>query len=302
MKRVVPCLWFNDQAQDAVDFYMTIFNDGQVRHTSFYSEAGKEIHGHEAGDVLTVDFEIDSQPFTALNGGPQFNITPAISFTVGCHTVQEIDALWEKLSAGGTVLMPLDAYPFSQRYGWVNDKFGVSWQIILAEDMTTTGGILPVLMLTGENAGKAEEAMQFYTSVFRDASMGESMRYGTGQEPDAEGTIAHGEFTILDQKLSAMDSAREHDFGFTEGVSLVVTCQDQAEIDEYWDKLSAVPESEACGWLKDKYGVSWQIVPSVMNDMMSNGTPEQLELVMAAFMPMKKFDVAELQRAYDQSS
>lgn len=302
MKRVVPCLWFNDQAQEAADFYTAIFDDGRVLHTSFYSDAGKEIHGHEAGDVLTVDFEIDGQPFTALNGGPQFSITPAISFTVGRRTVQEVDALWEKLSVGGTVLMPLDAYPFSKRYGWVNDKFGVSWQIILAQDMTTTGGILPALMFTGENAGKAEEAMQFYTSVFRDASMGESMRYAAGQEPDAEGTIAHGEFTILGQKLSAMDSAREHDFGFTEGVSLVVTCQDQAEIDEYWDKLSAVPEAEACGWLKDKYGVSWQVVPSVMNDMMSNGTPEQLERVMAAYMPMKKFDIAELQRAYDQTA
>lgn len=302
MKRVVPCLWFNGQAQEAVDFYMTIFNDAHVRHTSFYTEAGKEIHGREPGSVLTIDFEIDGQPFTALNGGPQFAINPAISFTVGRRTAQEVDALWEKLSAGGTVLMPLDTYPFSQRYGWVNDKFGVSWQVILAEDMTTAGGLLPTLMFTGVNAGKAEEAMQFYTSIFPDSSMGMNMRYGADQAPDLEGTIAYGEFTIFGQKLSAMDSAREHDYTFNEAVSLVVTCESQAEIDEYWDELSAVPDAEVCGWLKDKYGVSWQIVPSVMNDMMTQGTPEQLERVTAAFMQMKKFDVAELQRVYDQAA
>lgn len=302
MKRVVPCLWFNDQAQVAVDFYMTVFDSGQVQHTSFYTSAGKEIHGHEAGEVLTIDFEIDGQPFTALNGGPQFTITPAISFTVGRKTVQEVEALWDKLSAGGTVLMPLDTYPFSERYGWVNDKFGVSWQVILAQDMTTSGGILPSLMFTGANAGKAEEAMYFYASIFPDSSVGMSMRYGADQAPDVEGTISYGEFTIFDQKLTAMDSARDHDFSFSEAVSLMVTCGDQAEVDTYWNALSAVPEAEACGWLKDKYGVSWQIVPSVMNDMMTQGTPQQLERVMAAFMQMKKFDIAELQRAYDQAS
>lgn len=302
MKRVTPCLWLNDQAQEAADFYTAIFNEGRVNHTSFYSDAGKEIHGHNAGDVLTVEFEIEGQPFTALNGGPLFTITPAISFTVGRRSVEEVDALWAKLADGGTVLMPLDSYPFSERYGWVNDKFGVSWQLILAPDMTTAGGVLPALMFTGANAGKAEEAMQFYTSVFADSHMGESMRYGADQAPDVEGTIAHGEFTILGEKLSVMDSAREHDFGFTEAVSLVVSCETQAEIDDYWDKLSAVPEAEACGWLKDKYGVSWQIVPTIMNEMMTNGTPEQLERVMAAYMPMKKFDVAELERAYNQAA
>jgi predicted 3-demethylubiquinone-9 3-methyltransferase (glyoxalase superfamily) len=298
MKRVTPCLWFNDQAQEAVDFYTAIFNEGRVHHTSFYTDAGKEIHGHKAGDVLTVEFEVEGQSFTALNGGPQFTITPAISFIVGRRSIQEIDTLWADLSEGGTVLMPLDTYPFSERYGWVNDKFGVSWQLIYASDMTTTSGILPSLMFTGSNAGKAEEAMQFYTSTFPDSHIGDSMRYSADQAPDVEGTIAHGEFTIFDQSFTAMDSARQHDFGFSEAVSLMVTCETQAEIDEYWDALSAVPEAEACGWLKDKYGVSWQIVPTIMNDMLTNGTPEQLERVMAAYMPMKKFDIAELERAY----
>jgi predicted 3-demethylubiquinone-9 3-methyltransferase (glyoxalase superfamily) len=302
MKRVVPCLWFDDQAQEAVDFYMTVFNDGRVGNTSFYSDAGKEIHGHEAGDVLTIDFEIEGQPFMALNGGPNFTVNPSISFSVGRRTVQEVDALWDKLSVGGTVLIPLGTHPFSQRYGWVNDKFGVSWQVILAEDMTTPGGILPSLLFTGSVAGKAEEAMKFYTSIFPDSSIDMTLRHGADQAPDIEGTIAYGEFSIFGQKLSVMDSAREHDFAFNEAVSLVVTCETQAEIDEYWDKLSAVPEAEACGWLKDKYGVSWQIVPSVMNEMMAHGTAEQLEHVMAAFMQMKKFDVAELQRVYDQAA
>jgi predicted 3-demethylubiquinone-9 3-methyltransferase (glyoxalase superfamily) len=96
-----------------------------------------------------------------------------------------------------------------------------------------------------------------------------------------------------------MDSAHKHDFAFNEAVSLLVQCDSQAEIDDYWGKLSAVPEAEQCGWLKDKYGVSWQIAPTAMEEMMSQGTPEQIERVTQAFLPMKKFDLAKLQAAYE---
>jgi len=297
-KQIIPNFWFDGEAEAAANFYASVFNNAHVGRTDYYTEAGKEIHGHDAGDVLTVEFEIEGQKFIALNGGPQFKVNPSISFFVHCSNEDEVNMLWEKLSDTAEVRMPLGSYPFSKRYGWLSDKFGVSWQLHLTEG-DITQKIVTSLMFTQDQAGKAEEAMRFYTSVFPDSQMGMISRYQAGQEPDKEGTVNYGAFTILGNEFVAMDSAQRHDFSFSEGVSLMVECETQQEIDAYWQKLSAVPEAEACGWLKDVYGVSWQIAPVVLNDMFKNGTPEQIERVVAAFMPMKKIDIATLQRAYE---
>lgn len=300
MQRIVPNLWFDDIAEEAVQFYTSVFDNSRTGHISHYTEAGKEIHGHEPGQILTVEFELEGVEFLALNGGPQFKFTPAISFFVSCRSEGEINTLWQKLSDGGEVRMPLDAYPFSPRYGWVSDKYGVSWQLILV-DRDVPQKIMPSLMFTQAQTGKAEEAMQFYMSVFPDSKQGMVSHYEADQAPGHEGQLAYGECTLLGQPVGFMDSGMDQDFGFNEAVSLEVRCETQEEIDAYWEKLSAVPESEACGWLKDKYGVSWQITPTSMKDMMEHGTPEQLERVMGALMPMKKLDVAELERAYNQA-
>jgi predicted 3-demethylubiquinone-9 3-methyltransferase (glyoxalase superfamily) len=154
------------------------------------------------------------------------------------------------------------------------------------------------LMFVGKNCGKTEEAREFYLSVFRNSKPGALFRYGPGQEPEKEGTVMFADFMLEGQWFAAMDSAREHKFNFNEAISFIVYCDTQGEIDYYWEKLSAVPEAEQCGWLKDKYGVSWQIVPTAMDEMMSKGTPEQMRRVTEAFLTMKKFDLAELQKAY----
>lgn len=298
MQRIVPNLWFNDNAEEAVELYKTAFSDVTVNRTDHYTDAGKEQHGHEAGQVMTVDFSIEGYRFVAINGGAAFLLNPAISFFVNCASKEDVDKVWNALSDGGTVLMALDKYPFSEYYGWVSDKFGVSWQVTLAED-TDGPKVFPSLLFTQDKAGKAEDAMNYYASVFPDSSVGTIARYGADQAPDKEGTVMYGEATILGEKLVCMDSALQHEFTFNPSVSLLVECQDQAEIDRYWEKLSAVPEAEACGWLQDKYGVSWQIAPVSLNDMLQNGTPEQIERVTAAYMQMKKFDIKVLEDAYN---
>ena len=236
----------------------------------------------------------------AISAGPLFKFTPAVSFLVACETTDEVDAYWDKLSHG-TPLMPLDSYPFSKRYGWTEDRFGLSWQIMLA-DSSPPQRITPMLMFVGDVAGKLEEAIAHYTSLFPSSSTGDILRYGADESPDVEGTIKHATFSLDDYAFSAMDSAHRHDFGFNEAISFIVSCDTQQEIDHYWEGLSAVPESEQCGWLKDKFGVSWQIVPSAMEEMMTNGTKEQMARVTEAFLKMKKFDIAELQAAYDSKS
>jgi len=297
MQRVIPNLWFNDTSEEAANFYITVFKNAKINRIDYYTDAGKEQHGHNAGDVMTVDFQIEDAHFVALNGGPQFSLSPAISFFVYCETAEEVDELWGKLVDGGSVLMPVNEYPFSARYGWLNDKFGVSWQFAVAQKPVSQK-IVPALMFTGDYAGQAEEAMNFYASVFPDSSVGAISRYAADQAPDKEGTVTHGEITILGDQFITMDSVKEHDFTFSPAISLLVECQTQEEIDSYWARLSAVPEAEACGWLQDKFGVSWQIVPKALDDMLREGTPEQVERVTTAFMKMKKFDIAALEAAY----
>lgn len=265
------------------------------------------IHDTPSGDSDIVSFEIWGQKFMAISAGPYFNINPSISFLVNFDSSrgevearEKLDEVWSKLSEGGKALMPLKQYPFSERYGWVQDKYGLSWQLNLPNrEAGKRPAIVPSLTFVGEHCGKAEEAIQFYVSLFKNAKQGCIASYPKGMEPDKEGTIMFSEFMLEKQWFSAMDSAHDHQFRFNEAVSLMVYCDIQKEIDYYWDRLSAVPKAEQCGWLKDKYGLSWQVVPTQMDEMMSMGTPEQLERVTKAFLKMKKFDLAELQKAYE---
>ena len=198
--------------------------------------------------------------------------------------------------------MELGAYPFSERYGWTQDKYGLSWQVMFTDDRSVIQRITPTIMFVGDVCGKAEEAINFYASVFRNAKVGDILRYGPGEEPDQEGTVKHAAFTLEGQEFAAMDSAHEHKFGFNEAISLIGALRNQDEIDYYWDKLTAHPEAEQCGWLKDRYGISWQVVPNVMDEMLRDKDEEKIARVTEAFLKMKKFDIAKLEAVYAGSS
>jgi predicted 3-demethylubiquinone-9 3-methyltransferase (glyoxalase superfamily) len=156
-------------------------------------------------------------------------------------------------------------------------------------------------MFTQDKAGKAKEAMETYASIFPDSKIDLVVPYEKG-DGDTEGFVKHGRFTLEGKSFMAMDSSGPHEFIFNEAISFVVNCDTQEEIDYYWDKLIADPESEQCGWLKDKFGVSWQIVPSVMNDIMTSGDEEKIARVTQAFLKMKKFDIATIEEAYEGKS
>jgi predicted 3-demethylubiquinone-9 3-methyltransferase (glyoxalase superfamily) len=242
--------------------------------------------------------ELVGQRFMLISDGPLFKFNPSISFLIACGRKTEVDKLWAKLSEGGMALMELSEYPFSERYGWLQDKYGLSWQVMFVGECEIKQKITPTLMFVGGVCGKAEEAISFYASVFHNAKVGEILRYGKGEEPDKEGTIKHVAFVLEGQQFAAMDSAREHNFAFNEAISFIVRCDTQEEIDYYWGKLSAVPEAEQCGWLKDRYGLSWQIVPTAMGKMMQDRDEKRLARVTEAFLKMKKFDIEKLSQAY----
>jgi predicted 3-demethylubiquinone-9 3-methyltransferase (glyoxalase superfamily) len=248
-------------------------------------------------DIVTI--ELLGQEFTLISAGPLFKFTPAVSFLVACKTKQEAEALWEKLSEGGSELMALGEYPFSETYGWLLDKYGLSWQVMFMGDREIKQKIIPTLMFVGKQCGKAEEAIRFYTSVFHDAKVGDILRYGKSEEPDKERTVKHAAFSLEGEEFATMDSARAHNFTFNEAISFMVHCDTQKQIDYYWGKLSADPKAEQCGWLKDKYGLSWQIVPTVMDQMLPDHDKKKIARVTEAFLKMKKFDIAALERAYE---
>jgi len=261
VQKIIPHLWFDYKAEEAAEFYVSLFRNSLIKTIARYSEAGAKAAGMPLGAVMTIEFELAGKKFVGLNGGPFFSFSPAISFFVGCDTIEEVERLYEKLSGQGSVLMPLDSYPFSERFAWVNDRYGVSWQLYKGEYGQK---ITPCLMFVKNQYGKASDAMQFYTSLFKNSSIDLSVPY-TKEEGEKEGAIKHGKFTLDGEQFIAMDSGHDHQFTFTPAVSFLVECEDQGEIDHFWNNLSAVPEAEQCGWLMDKYGISWQVVPSILD-------------------------------------
>jgi predicted 3-demethylubiquinone-9 3-methyltransferase (glyoxalase superfamily) len=243
---------------------------------------------------MVVIFESSGQKFMCLNGGPEFTFNPSVSFYVLCQTEEEIDRLWKYLVEGGSELMPLGKYEWSNKYVWLKDKFGVNWQLSFGGMEKTRQKFSPVLMFTDKQAGKAEQAIHFYTSFFGGSDILGIVKYDK-DDNDVEGTVKHAEFTLNNQAFMAMDSSFMHQFSFNEAVSLVVDCETQEEIDYFWERLTEGGEEVQCGWLKDKFGVSWQIVPTILYKLMSD--PSRSERVTKAFLQMKKFEIEKLIKA-----
>lgn len=303
MQKIVPHLWFDKEAAEAAEFYASVFPESRVTSITRMEDT-------PSGDCDMVLFELWGQKFMAISAGPIFKPNPSISFMVNFDPLlfggsqesarAKIDEVWNMLINGGSALMPIDEYPFSKRYGWVQDKYGVSWQLILTNpEGEPRPSIINSLMFVGDRCGKAEEAINFYCSVFKNAKLGSLHRYPEGMTPDKPGTVMFADFKLEDSWFTAMDSAHEHKFNFDEGVSIVVNCEDQQELDYFSQKLSAVPEAEQCGWIKDKFGVSWQISPIIVEEMMVNGTKEQVNRITQALLPMKRLEIAPLVKAFE---
>src|SRR5688572_28018649 len=196
MQKITPHLWFDKEARAAADFYSKVFPESKITNTTM-------LHETPSGDTEIVSFEIWGYKFMAISAGPLFKFNPSISFFVNFdpslikEAGEKIDEVWNKLSEGGKVLMPLDQYPFSKRYGWIQDKYGLSWQLILTDpEGDERPIIIPSLLFVGEVYGQAEEAIKFYLSVFKDSKMGAIRRYGPGQEPDQAGAVMFADFNL----------------------------------------------------------------------------------------------------------
>lgn len=273
-----PCLWFDSKARAAAEFYCSVFANSRITSDT----------------PVVVNFELYGQKFMALNGGPMFTINPSVSFFVICESEVETDSVWNKLMDGGQALMPLGKYEWSDKYGWCQDRFGVSWQVAYGKLSDVGQRITPSLLFVGQQHGKAGEAIDFYMSIFPNSSVTGVLKYGI-EEEEPEGTVKHAQFTINNYVVMAMDSAGPHAFSFNEAVSLVVACKDQQEIDYYWQQLTDGGEESKCGWLKDRFGISWQIVPAQLGIWMSE--PGRARRITDAFLKMTKMDIEKLENA-----
>lgn len=290
MSPISPCLWFEGQAEDAAKLYTSLFKDSKMGYVTRYGKSASKASGQKEGSVMCLRFEIAGLPVLGLNGGPIFKHTPSVSFFVWCNSEKEIDGLWKELSKGGTVRMGLDKYPWSPKYGWTADKYGVEWQLLLHDPKEEPPAkIATALLFVDSLFGKGQEAIDYYTSVFKNSKV------QMVHKDEATNTIMHAQFTLLGQQFVLMEGQGKHGHKPTEAFSNMIACKDQKEIDYYTEKLSADPKFEMCGWVKDKYGVSWQIIPEQMDEWHSS--PEKSEKAMSAIVKMKKIDIATVEKA-----
>lgn len=294
MQHIVPHLWFDSDAETAAKLYTELIPGAGIGRVRHYGKAGVAQHGQPEGRVMTVEIALAGFRMVLLNGGPHFRPTPAVSYVVSFEHAADVERAWAGLGDGGKVLMPLGATPWSPRYGWLEDRFGVSWQLLQGSSGTA---VTPSLLFTGKVAGQAEAAIALYTSVFPASERRGVLRH-EGDGKNAAGTVKHAEFRLAGQPFMASDSALDHAFGFSPANSFLVLCRTQDEIDRYWQALSAGPEAERCGWLADRFGVSWQIVPERLIELMTDPDAAKVARVTEAFMAMGKLEIAALERAY----
>jgi predicted 3-demethylubiquinone-9 3-methyltransferase (glyoxalase superfamily) len=290
MQKIIPHLWFNTEAKEAATFYISLFDNSKILNVTV-------MEGTPSGDAESINFELAGQQFAAISAGPYFKLNASISLMVACNSVEEVNTKWKALSEGGTEMMPLGEYPFSKWYGWIQDRFGLSWQLMLVDSDKPVQKITPNMLFSNDVCGKAEEAVKFYAEVFENSEIVLISKYAKDEATSAKAKVNYTAFKLFGLDFSAMDNGNDSDFDFNEAFSLIVNCDDQKEIDYYWDKLSAVPEAEQCGWIKDKFGVSWQIVPSNIDELLLNGTKDEIKRVTEAFLKMKKFDLIAIEKA-----
>ena len=278
---ITHAIWCDGTADEAAQFYADVFRDASIAEQAPGIAATVSIHGFR---------------LSLINGGNQYAPNPSISCILNFDPLlfggeeqarTYLDELYKRLSTGG-VLMELGEYPFSPRYAWVRDRFGMTWQLMLTDpDGDPRPFVIPSFMFGGTNHAHAEEATDAWITLFDNSRRGALYRYEEGGPLDA-GTVMFTDFTLRGTWMAATDSGAFHDFTFTPGVSIIVSCRDQEEIDRYWAGLSAVPEVERCGWCIDRWGVSWQVVPHNIAELMANAATRD------KILHMGKIDLAKL--------
>ncbi|MCX8534008.1 VOC family protein [Chryseobacterium luquanense] len=282
---IFPCLWYDGDAKESAEFYCKVF-DGKIT----------------ADTPVVMNIDVFGQKLMLLNGGPHFKKNASVSFMIICETEDEVQKYWDQLMDGGIALMEIGEYPWSKKYGWVRDRFGVTWQVYLGENDDVEQKIIPTLMFIHQNNGKAMKAMEFYTEIFPNSKIVSVLKYGEGvgnESHEVPENVQHAHFEIDGYSFFCMDNSYDHQFDFNEGISMVVMTGNQEETDHLWNSLISDGGRESmCGWLKDQFGMSWQIVPKRLIELMNDSNQEKAQKVVQTMMKMQKIVIKDLEEAY----
>lgn len=272
---IYPCLLFENQAKEAADFYMDTFHNGKIVL--------------EVAEFIL--FEIEGLRFKAINTShPEHYSNPAVSFIVSFTNEEEIEKVWKKLKVGGIIILPLDAYEWSPKYAWLQDQFGISWHLIQSDSPASIHQKISPMFLFGEdNLGRAETASNFYLEVFKNSNRDPIERY---EEDEFKDLVKQAPIYLNDYLIRVMDSSMEQPFDFSPGISLVVECETQKEIDYYWNAFAFGGQIGEAGWVKDKFGLWWQIVPKKLNEWIAN--PSINQKIVSELKQMTKIDLEKL--------
>lgn len=289
MQKIKPFVWFERDMDKILEFYQGVFS-GDLKIVKKV-----KMGGTPSGEIEVVDLSIHGSNITFMTAGPYVDKNPAISFSLSFENEAALKNIWDKLALGGQVMMELQKYPFAPLYGWLSDKWGVSWQLIYLPEANFPK-FYPALMFTQDLAGKASEAIDFYTTLFPDSKVLNKIKYGAGGGDNPE-YLSHAEFSLAGQFFIALDSSAPHKFKFSDAISLVINVEGQDEVDFYWDKLTQNGGRESqCGWCRDKFGVSWQVLPKELGEATDNSDQEISSYAVKQMLEMKKIIIKDLYR------
>lgn len=287
MQPIIPHLWYDTEAKEAVAFYVDLFG-GKLDWTYTITDT-------PSGDSDLIQFQLGDMTLAAISAGPYFKLNESMSLMVNVASKDEVTRLYQALSEGGRILMPLGEYPFSPYYVWLEDRFGLSWQLSYAPDLDKPYQFDICLLFSQEQVGLAQPMLDYYKDKLPQASVGQLSYYGEGEATVEAAKLNYAELLVAGQKMIVMDHGYGGEASFNEAFSLMVYVDSQDELDFYYDLLSAVPEAEMCGWVKDQFGISWQIVPRILMEAYDTASPEKVKAVNAAVMTMKRLDFATIQ-------
>jgi predicted 3-demethylubiquinone-9 3-methyltransferase (glyoxalase superfamily) len=273
---VYQCLWFDNQGAEAAKWYVSLFDGTSILYQN---------------QVIT-EISIEGTKLMMINGGKHYSPTSAMSNFVyfgGNH--EKFERIYHALLDGGQILMPMDAYDWSSKYAWVKDKFGINWQMDI-DEINHRQKLVPSLLFVNQRNHNVKEALSYYISVFEQSTMLMEWPYPESEASMPAGTLLFGQAKLGNTIINAMSSTLHHDYDFTPGNSLVIVCENQDEIDYYWKALGAEGQELMCGWLTDRFGLTWQIFPRILSDLMND--PERGPKASTALRQMKKIVIAKL--------
>lgn len=287
MQKIIPHLWFDKEALEAVQLYTSLFPDSHMDWIHDLTDT-------PSGDAVLVQFQLANLTLAAISAGPYFKLNESTSLMVHFQNKDELNRIFEALSEAGRVLMPLGEYPFNSHYVWFEDRFGLSWQFFYSPENSRAVQLEICLLFSQKQVGQARSFLEKAQALFLNSQIGTVNHYQENEKQEAKALINYGELLLNQQRLVVMDHGFGGENSFNEAFSLMVYTDSQEETQRLYQQLSHVPESEQCGWVKDEFGISWQIVPRPLMEAYENLPKDRMKQVNDAILTMKRLNYDEI--------